>query len=194
MNPNNSLVIHPNDPSTRFLKKLYGGYGSPIVITERANNKVVKEALTNKVIMDRPLMMLGHGCPQGLFAPRKDKNYHNGIDQFGRVIISPRHVDMIRKRESPCIGIWCYAVEFARKYNLHGLFSGMIISELDEAHDCGMYEFSNVEMQMYNQEFAEALADCLNKYPLNEIPDAMANYVSNPNRLEQFNYSNLYYL
>ena len=194
MNPNNALVIHPNDQSTRFLKKLYGGYGSPIVITEEANNKAVKEALTDRSIMDRPLMMLGHGCPQGLFAPKKNKNCRGGINQFARLIITSRHVDILRKREAPCIGIWCYAVEFARKYNLHGLFSGMIISELDEAHDCGMYEFSNLEMQMYNQEFAEALADCLNKYPLNEIPDAMANYVSNPNRLELFNYNNLYYL
>ena len=45
----NSLIIHPNDPSTRFLKKLYNGYGSPIVITEKDNNKVIKEVLTDKI-------------------------------------------------------------------------------------------------------------------------------------------------
>ena len=29
---------------------------------------------------------------------------------------------------------------------------------------------------MYNQDFAEALYDCINKYPLNEVPQAMENY------------------
>ena len=191
MNPNDAIVIHPNDDSTRFLKRLYSGYGEQMLLTEENNNKAIKEALMNESD-DRILMMLGHGCPLGLFAPRKDKNYQNGIDQFGRLIINASHVQMLRKKL--CIGIWCYAVDFARKYNLHGLFSGMIISELEEAQDCGMYEFTKEEIQMYNQDFAEALYDCINKYPLNEVPQAMENYISNPNRLEQFNYSNLYYL
>jgi hypothetical protein len=191
MNPNDAIVIHPNDDSTRFLKRLYSGYGEQMLLTEENNNKAIKEALMNEND-NRILMMLGHGCPQGLFAPRKDKNYQNGIDQFGRLIINASHVQMLRKKL--CIGIWCYAVDFARKYNLHGLFSGMIISELEEAQDCGMYEFTKEEIQMYNQDFAEALYDCINKYPLNEVPQAMENYISNPNRLEQFNYSNLYYL
>lgn len=191
MNPNDAIIIHPNDDSTRFLKRLYSGYGEQMLLTEENNNKAIKEALMNEND-NRILMMLGHGCPQGLFAPRKDKNYQNGIDQFGRLIINASHVQMLKKKL--CIGIWCYAVDFARKYNLHGLFSGMIISELEEAQDCGMYEFTKEEIQMYNQDFAEALYDCINKYPLNEVPQAMENYISNPNRLEQFNYSNLYYL
>ena len=191
MNPNDAIIIHPNDNSTRFLKRLYSGYGEQTLLTEENNNKAIKEALMNESDR-RILMMLGHGCPQGLFAPRKDKNYQNGIDQFGRLIINASHVQMLRKKL--CIGIWCYAVDFARKYSLHGLFSGMIISEVEEAQDCGMYEFTKEEMQMYNQDFAEALYDCINKYPLNEVPQAMENYVSNPNRLELFNYSNLYYL
>ena len=191
MNPNNTIVIHPNDHSTRFLKRLYSGYGEQLLLTEKNNNKVIKEALSAEND-ERLLMMLGHGCPLGLFAPQKNKNYPNGINQFGRLIINSSHVQLLRKKL--CIGIWCYAVDFARKYGLHGLFSGMIISELDEAHDCGMYDFTALEIQMYNQDFAEALYDCINKYPLNEVPQAMENYISNPNRLEQFNYSNLYYL
>ena len=191
MNPNDAIIIHPNDNSTRFLKRLYSGYGEQTLLTEENNNKAIKEALMNESD-GRILMMLGHGCPQGLFAPRKDKNYQNGIDQFGRLIINASHVQMLRKKL--CIGIWCYAVDFARKYNLHGLFSGMIISELEEAQDCGINEFTRPEIDMYNQDFAEALYDCINKYPLNEVPDAMAAYVSNPNRLEEFNYSNLYYI
>ena len=190
MNVNNAIVIHPNDQSTKFLKRLYSGYGDQTLLTEENNNKAIKEALTAND--ERILMMLGHGCPLGLFAPQKNKNYQNGINQFGRLIINPSHVQFLRNKL--CIGIWCYAVEFARKYKLHGLFSGMIISELEEAQDCGIYEFTAPEIQMHNQDFVEALYDCINKYPLNEVPEAMENYISNPNRLEQFNFSNLYYL
>lgn len=186
----NSVIIHPNDHSTRFLKRLYSGFGEPIVADETFNNKGIKDIISQNE--DKVITMLGHGCPDGLFAPRKDKHYQGGIDQFGRLIIGSRHVDLLRKHT--CIGIWCYAVDFARKYNLHGLFSGMIISELSEAQDCGFDQFTRPEIDMYNQDFAEALYDCINKYPLNEVPDAMARYVSNPNRLEEFNYNNLYYL
>ena len=191
MNPNDAIIIHPNDHSTRFLNRLYIGYGEQLIITEENNNKSIKKALVNEND-GRIVMMLGHGCPMGLFAPQKNKNYPNGIDQFGRLIINASHVQLLRKKL--CIGIWCYAVDFAKKYNLHGLFSGMIISELEEAQDCGLNEFTRTEIDMHNQDFAEALYDCINKYPLNEVPDAMANYVQNPNRLELFNYNNLYYL
>lgn len=185
-----SVIIHPNDNSTRFLKRLYSGFGTPVVADETFNNKGIREFITQNE--DKVVVMLGHGCPDGLFAPRKNKNYPDGIDQFGRLIINSTHVDMLRKHT--CVGIWCYAVDFARKYGLHGLFSGMIISELSEAQDCGFNEFMRPEIDMYNQDFAEALHDCIEKYPLNQVPEAMAAYVSNPNRLEEFNYNNLYYL
>ena len=70
----------------------------------------------------------------------------------------------------------------------------MIISELQEAMDCGFDGILRPEIEMMNQDFANALADCIGKYSLKEVPDAMANYISNPNRIEEFNYNNLYYL
>ena len=97
MNPNNTIVIHPNDHSTRFLKRLYSGYGEQLLLTEKNNNKVIKEALSAEND-ERLLMMLGHGCPLGLFAPQKNKNYPNGINQFGRLIINSSHVQLLRKK------------------------------------------------------------------------------------------------
>ena len=191
MNPNNAIVIHPNDPSTKFLDRLYSGYGDKLILTEENNNKSIKQSIKDEND-DRIIMMLGHGCPQGLLAPQKNKNYRGGVNQFGRLIINSSHVQMLRKKQ--CIGIWCYAVEFARKYGLHGLFSGMIISELYEAQYCGIEGFTEAEIKMMNQDFAEALYDCINKYPLNEVPEAMEHYISSPNKIELFNFSNLYYL
>ena len=189
---NESIIIHPNDNSTRFLKALYSGYGEPIVADETLTNSAIRRFISGEQYNDKVITMLGHGYPGGLYAPRKNKNYANGIDQFGRLIINPSHVDILRSHT--CICIWCYAVEFAKKYKLHGLFSGMIISELQEAMDCGFDGILRPEIEMMNQDFANALADCIGKYSLKEVPDAMANYISNPNRIEEFNYNNLYYL
>lgn len=36
-------------------------------------------------------------------------------------------------REKYCVCIWCNADEFVLKYDLKGLYTGMIISELDES-------------------------------------------------------------
>ena len=47
-----------------------------------------------------------------------------------------KHVQFLR--DKACIGIWCYANKFAEKYRIHGLFSGMIISGLQEAIDLGV--------------------------------------------------------
>ena len=73
------------------------------------------------------IMMLGHGNKYGLFSKP------NKIGKQERFLITDRHVQFLRGKT--CIGIWCYANMFAEKYKLHGLFSGMIISELQEAID-----------------------------------------------------------
>ena len=177
------LVIHANDPTTRVLSRLYESREDFYVrLDEHSSNTTVIKAIKDA----DNVMMLGHGNQFGLFSiPDKKRQYR-------RLLVDSDHVQFLRGKS--CIGIWCYAVDFAKKYNLHGLFSGMIISELEEAQDCGLNEFTRTEIDMHNQDFAEALYDCINKYPLNEVPDAMANYVQNPNRLELFNYNNLYYL
>ena len=40
-------------------------------------------------------------------------------------------------RRHPVIGIWCHANLFAERFRLHDLFSGMVISEMEEAHAYG---------------------------------------------------------
>ena len=46
-------------------------------------------------------------------------------------MVNSSHVQFLR--DKTCIGIWCKADQFAKDYKLHGLFSGMIISEMYEA-------------------------------------------------------------
>ena len=186
----NLIVIHPNDPSTAFLKILYDYHSpfNPLLIDETTSTSKIRQILTAKALKDRPVLMLGHGYSGGMFAPQK---VGGEIDQFYRKIINPRLVQFLRERT--CIGIWCHAKMFAERYGLHGLFSGMIISDKDEANNYCMDEFTQKEIEMYNVDFAGALEYCLETYDLREIPHKMSGFKSVQNRLEEFNFSNLHY-
>ena len=187
---NNLLVIHPNDPSTKFLETLYDHHTpfNSIMVDETASNEKIKQLLTADALKDRTVMMLGHGCPGGMFAPQKE----NGkLNQFYREIINPSLVQFLRERT--CIGIWCYANLFAEKYGLHGLFSGMVISELEEAHFCGINGFTRDEIKQHNAEYSTALAYCLETAELENVPSTMKDFIPSPDKIEEFNYNSLYY-
>ena len=67
------------------------------------------------------LVLYGHGWEFGLF----------NVNQNGE-LVGENEVDMLRKRN--VVGLWCYAGNFADKYNLHGFFTSMFISNIDEAN------------------------------------------------------------
>ena len=179
------LVIHPNDRSTEFLKVLYENKEVSL-LTEKDGNARIKKCLKD----DRfdVVMLLGHGYPRGLFAPNKN---HGVIEQFGREIISSKHVDLLRKKK--IIGIFCHANMFAETYGLHGLFSGMVISEVDEAYDNCISISSRMELIMHRQDYAENLANLLNTKELEEIPSEFSKLADVTNSLEMFNYNSMYY-
>jgi hypothetical protein len=95
-------------------------------------------------------------------------------------------------RDKTCIGIWCYANKFTEKYKLHGLFSGMIISELQEAIDLGVAA-TKEEIDKEMEKFTIRLKDCIETYGLEQTPFRMKEYDDVQSELTKFNYSNLYY-
>ena len=163
-------IIHATDPTTKVLSYLYGQrHDISAFVTESSTNGDVKRAIRG----DDTIMMLGHGNQYGLFS----KPNKNG--DFKRFLITDRHVQFLR--EKTCIGIWCYANVFAERYGLHGLFSGMIISELQEAIDCNM------------ERFTRRLNDCINRFGLAETAIRMRSQDDVKSELTIFNYNNLYY-
>ena len=174
-------AIHANDPTTQFLSLLYSQREDlKAHITEKNTNMEVIRAVRS----DNSIMMLGHGNRYGLFSiPRKDGTYN-------RHLINSDHVQFLRGK--PCIGIWCHADQFADDYKLHGLFSGMIISELKEAEDEEVTT-TREELDREMVKFATRLRDCLQQYDLKEIPARMRELDDTRSPLTQFNYNNLYY-
>lgn len=174
-------VIHANDPTTKVLSFLYEQRQDISArITEASTNSEIQRAIRD----DDTIMMLGHGNQYGLFsAPDR-----NGV--YRRFLITDRHVQFLRSKT--CIGVWCHADKFAERYGLHGLFSGMIISELQEAIDYDIHatkEDIDVEME----KFSRRLNDCINRFGLAETSIRMRGLDDVKSELTIFNYKNLYY-
>ena len=174
-------VIHATDPTTQVLSLLYQQREDiKKLISERNSSSNVQRAIR----ADDTMMMLGHGNEYGLFS-KPDKN---GI--YRRFLITDRHVQFLR--EKTCIGIWCYANKFAEKYGLHGLFSGMIISELQEAVDLGVPATKD-EIDREMEKFTIRLKGCMETYGLKQTPMRMKELDDVQSALTKFNYCNLYY-
>lgn len=175
-------IIHANDPTTQFLSKLYETREDMTCrITEASTNAQVLHAIREA----DTIMMLGHGNEYGLFSkPNKNGKYE-------RFLITDRHVEFLRGKT--CIGIWCYANQFAKCYGLTGLFTGMIVSELQEAIDLDIPSTIE-EIDRENMKYASRLRYCLDKYSLEEVPVRLRALDDVRSELTRFNYGNLYYL
>jgi hypothetical protein len=113
-----TLVIHPQDPTTDFLKEIYRDKGYTVI-----NHDPKGKELIQAIKSHGRIMMMGHGVPMGLIG-------------HGRLIINSKHVYLLR--EKLCVGIWCNADQFFNKYKLRGFFTGMFISEVMEAAHYGI--------------------------------------------------------
>ena len=176
------IVIHPKDRTTSFLRAIYAGEKKNTLIDETWSNRRIREAIGTAPPSEK-IMMLGHGYGGGLFAPMGD-------NQFGRLIVDGGLVYLLR--EKTCIGIWCHANEFAEKYGLSGLFTGMIISEKQEADNLGV-DVEGEDMALNNNQFASDMEFCLRKYSLDLIPDKMKVLQDFHSELKDFNYNNIFY-
>lgn len=145
-----TLVIHPEDESTTFLKPIYQNIPNVNVITEDTSAGTVIEAIKHH----DQIIMLGHGSPSGLFNV-------SGIGR-GLFAIGSQHVDILRDKK--CIYIWCNADQFVRTHNLPGLYTGMFISEVAEAEYCWVLT-EQKQVDDSNNLFAELLGKQLVNSP-----------------------------
>jgi hypothetical protein len=113
-----TLIIHPDDRTTDFLKPIYEDIPYKTIISGGISRFHVLSEIKSH---DR-IIMMGHGSPMGLFGINFDCTY----------IIDERAVDILRGKEN--YFIWCHASDFVRRLNLKGFSTGMFISETSEAN------------------------------------------------------------
>ena len=124
-----TLVIHPDDRTTDFLKQIYEGRDFTVFNGHKSD---ISASAFRKLVKDHDrIIMMGHGYPGGLFMSH----------------INSDLVYLLREKE--CVCIWCNADQFVNKYGLKGFYTGMFISEVGEANwfhiktDQATIDFSN---------------------------------------------------
>ena len=156
-----TLVIHPQDRSTDFLKPIYANIPNVTVITGGKTQKEINQLIDEH---DR-IIMMGHGCPDGLFSIGRFPDSHG-------LVISNSNVPHLMNKEN--IGIWCNADGFFKPRNLPGFFSGMFISEVGEAWYCLRKDYPRKDVEESNDVFAQILGEHSTK-DLNVIHEKVTN-------------------
>ena len=180
------LVIHPKDKTTAMLSALYEGLEAQVV----DDNHTTKEMgrLLHHVSTQERIMLLGHGPDKGLFFRADDSK-----EGFDKVIVGHPHTYHLRKHGGNIVAVWCNADQFARAEGLHGLFTGMIVSELCEAL-LYQVETTQEELDRENVKLARRLRTLLDtRIPLSEIPKRILVMDDVHSPLTTFNYKNFYY-
>ena len=181
------LVIHPKDKTTAMLSSLYDGLEAQVVNNCHSTKEMGR--LLYHVSTQERIMFLGHGSDKGLFFRADDSK-----EGFDKIIVGPPHTYHLRKHGGNIVAVWCNANQFARAEGLHGLFTGMIVSELSEAL-LYQVETTQEELDRENVKLARRLRELLDeRIPLSEIPKRMLAMDDVYSPLTTFNYKNFYYL
>jgi len=151
-----TLIIHPDDRSTDFLKPSYVGMDAT-VLTSRRDMFNLRETMKNH----NRIIMMGHGSPSGLMLSMVGGAHGVDIDEDGDLIkyssytLGYDFLDILKTK--PIVAVWCNADKFIVPNDLHGFYTGMAISELSEANYCGVHGCNQKQLEESDDLFAEAL-------------------------------------
>lgn len=110
------IIVNVKEDTNNF-GYLFNGIKDCNVLINPSKGRVRKLLKESK----NDLVLYGHGWDSGLF----NTNWNGEL-------VGPREVEWLRQRN--VVGLWCYAGNFADKYKLHGFFTSMFISNIDEAN------------------------------------------------------------
>jgi hypothetical protein len=142
-----TLVIHPDDRSTDFLKPIYQHLDDATVLT----GGKTKDEVRKLIEQHDQIIMLGHGSLSGLFS----------CGNFGSsaMIVDYSMVAALGNKKNN-IYIWCNADQFVNMYYLKGFYTGMFISEYGEAAYCKVPTFID-EVEQSNTLFANIVGQSI---------------------------------
>ena len=177
-----NVVIHPEDKSTNFLRPIYKGATSKRVFRKDSSlDEIIEKMKTSERVM-----MMGHGCPSGLFNVGKFFGT-NGL------IISRNDVELL-KDKTENIYIWCNADKFVIPHDLHGFYSGMFVSEVGEGHYCGVKGVTQKIVDESNHAFSKIVGKYI-QLPVAELyKKVVKEYgeLAKTNPVAKYNHERLY--
>ena len=166
-----TLIIHPDDPTTDFLSAIYEGKGWDVINDPFVGPDIVEELIDTH---DK-IVCLGHGSPAGLFGG------------YG-FLIHDDLVPLLKNKEM--VSIWCYASEFMDKHGLQGVYSGMFISETGEAYMNGITNADQKMVDASNNLFSSVLGKYIDSENVLEL--VKKEYVKDDDPIVSFNRARLY--
>lgn len=182
-----TLVIHPKDKSTDFLKPIYAGLNDVTLVTGGLNQQELIQAIQTH----DQVMMMGHGSPGGLFSIGQ---FPIG-DRFSGYVIGVDTVEALSQKDNN-IFIWCNADQFVNRHGLKGFYSGMFVSETSEAYYCHVKTFDQASVDESNDTFARQLGECLQA---TRAPEEIHNQIKEhygvlaaTNLIAEYNHKRLY--
>ena len=182
-----TLVIHPDDPTTDFLERVYRGTDVTLV-REPASMK--KSKLRDLILAHDRTIGLGHGSPGGLFA----YPYEDIVEGHDAYALNGIYNDILTYQEEN-VYIWCNADQWVvnSEAPIFGIFTGMFISEMMEAELFGV-KTTEKELEESNNFFADLLGQALRE-GMNKLEThclIAQNYGSLRSEVAQFNMRRLY--
>lgn len=165
-----TLVLHPADRSTDFLKTIYKDKGYTIITDWKIKKSDLMEQIKNH---DR-IMMMGHGCPWGLLG-------------YTNIFMSKDFVELLRTKD--CVCIWCNADQYVEREGIKGFYTGMFISDVSEA-GCRQIITTQDKVTYSNNLFAELMKDIVESPNL--LIEIKSSYVGDCPVIK-FNNERLYY-
>ena len=162
------------DSDTKMLKLLWEGIPNVNLVHLTKKWKRVMDKAVELAVSDEKdtLLICGHGTQHGLLVPHSFTEY--AVHQMNVGLIQAKRV----------VGIMCYGAEFAKNVGLHGLFSSMFISNVNEAVDYSIFttrerihETNALILGIVNEYLADkiTLDECLKKLQcersLNEVSE-----------------------
>jgi hypothetical protein len=175
-----TLVIHPDDRSTDFLRGLYLDLPDKTVIT----SGIDKLKLQEKIDTHARVIMCGHGSPNGLFSVGKFPE--------SPYIIDDSMVDSLRYKTN--FFIWCHADVFVRRHGLTGFHMGMFLSEMSECLCLGV-DCTDTDITESNIDFAKIFFRHIDEPPIVFYKNVLVEYgqlVARNNPVAEYNHSRLF--
>ena len=181
----NTLIVHPTDRSTDFLLPIHDAVETKTVIRGDIN----KSSIAAMAMRHDRLIAMGHGSPLGLMSVGQ----FLGPDFY---VVDQSLVEMLRTRPIN-IFIWCYAYEFAQRFEIPSFATDMFVSEHREAMYMGIKNATIDQVEESNRVFVEEISKCID-LPAKEIYESLMKseyaILSQKNPVASFNFERLHHI
>ncbi len=177
-----TLIIHPDDRTTDFLKVIYQNIENKKVLTGGIPLDKVNELIKE---YDR-VIMCGHGSGDGLFSI-------GAFSERFSFVIDHSTATLLSEKDNS-IFIWCNADQYVKQHNIKGFYTGMFISEVPEATYCGLPGMTDDIINESNNEFCTKLSQCINESKETMYQTILKEYeqIAQHNPVAKYNFDRLY--